>query len=260
MDLDKRILISAPACNRGWILPYYLRNLYNLSYPKEKISLYWIVNNCNDNTFQILSEFEHAHRNEYEKIKIDVFNNEKIPEDNRSEQIRKQFIYEWLSTLRNRILDKCVEWDCDYLISCDTDILMRKDCIEKLLSHDKDVCAGLIANGYLFNPSNPFAFPNILKRLENGHYKHIYNSYVKNKEGLREVDFTGAVIAISKEVCKVSRYAPDLTYGEDLPWSKSVQSTGYKLYCDCSCYCQHVMSKELLEEFKNFGIEGDSNA
>jgi hypothetical protein len=253
----KTVLISAPVCNRAWILPYYLRNLYNLEYNKMLISIYWIVNNSNDETFQILSKFQHDHKNEYRQIKIDIFNNEKIPEDNRSELVRKQHIYAWLSLLRNRILDKCVEWNCDYLLSCDTDILMRKDCLTKLLSHDKAVCAGLIGNGYLVNPSNPFLYPNILKKLENRNYKHIYNYYVKNKTGLIEVDFTGAVICISKEVCKTTKYAPDLTYGEDLPWSKDVQKAGYKLYCDCSCYNQHVMSKELLEKFKSFGVEDE---
>lgn len=266
MNFEKRVLLGSPCRNRAWILPYYLRNLYNLTYPKKLISLYFIVNNSTDSTFSILSDFANNHQNEYERIKIDVFDNSKIPEDNRNQQLdekgnvtsaRREHIYDWLSTLRNRLLAKCVEWNCDYLLSSDSDILMRSDCIEKLLSHGKDVCAGLIFNGYLYAPDRYMSYPNILKKLPNEKYQHIYNYYVKNKTGLVECDFTGALISISKEVCKVSKYAPDKAYGEDLPWSQSVQSAGYKLYCDCSCYNQHVMSEKLLDQFKNFGIEGE---
>jgi len=271
MNLEKRILIAAPVSRREWVLSYYLRNLYNLTYPKHLTSIYWIINNSNDQTFQILSEFANAHQHEYARIKIDVFDNPKIPEDNRNQKRdeqgnltsnRREFIYDWLSTLRNKLLKKCVEWDCDYLLSSDSDILMRPDCIEKLLSHNADVCAGLIYNGYLYAPDsdNYMKFPNILKRQPDGNYTHIYNYYVKNKTGFLECDFSGACILISKEVCMVSKYASDKAYGEDLPWSQSVQAAGYKIYCDCSCYNQHVMSEKLLDQFKNFGIEGVSDA
>lgn len=270
MNVEKRIMIGSPCRNRAWILPYYLRNLYNLTYNKKAISLYFLVNNSNDQTFQILSEFANAHQHEYSRIKIDVFDNSKIPEDNRNQKldklgnitsVRREFIYDFLSILRNKLLLKCVEWDCDYLLSSDSDIILRPDCIDKLLSHDTAVCAGLIYNGYLYaqEADNYMKYPNILKRLPDGQYQHIYNYYVKNKTGYFPVDFSGACILISKAVCKISKYAPDKAYGEDLPWSQSVQAAGYKIYCDCSCYNQHVMSEKLLDQFKNFGIEGVSN-
>jgi hypothetical protein len=261
--MSKRILIACPVRDREFVLSHYLDHIYKVDYKKSIIDLYFIINNSKDNSLQLLKNFQKSHKDEYNSITIETHNDPKIPQDDRSKVIRDNYIYDHLSTLRNMILKKCVELDCDYVLSCDCDILVQPDILNRLLSHNKPIVASLIYNGYLHRPQgcdinynpieNAWRFPNILKKLSDGTYQHIANYKVKNwkqnPEGtLLEVDFTGAVSIISKDACKVMEYAWNVL-GEDLPACQTAQANGFKLYCDVSCYSQHIMSKELLQVY-----------
>jgi hypothetical protein len=177
-------------------------------------------------------------------------NNSKIPKDERKNQIREKFIYEWLCKIRNRIFKKCNELNCDFLLSVDSDILITPTIINDLLETEKDICSSLIWNGTLYaGIENAYKYPNIL-RYENGRYIHIVNYYVKNpkkspKDKLIEVDATGAVCLISREVCKNTYYKNHIQ-GEDLGWAEVCKEKGYKMYCLPYCFSQHVMDKSLL--------------
>ncbi len=259
MNFDKRIFIGAPISNRSWIAPYYLRNLYAQTYPKHLCEILWIVNNSNDKTMQLLTDFKQKHEHEYKRIRIQIYNASGVPEDKRTADLREKFTYSWLAELRNRLLDEFLKTDCDYYLNCDSDILMRKDCLERLVSHDKDFVAGLIYNGYLFADGTPYKYPNILREYEPRQYKHVVNYRVKNPETnyenpLMEVDFTGAINIVSRDVAKKARYAWH-KQGEDEPFSYSARKAGFSIWCDLYNYNQHVMAKELLEQFKNFGVE-----
>jgi len=258
--MNKKILISCPVCNRGWILPHYLEHIYNIDYDKKLIDIYWVVNNSTDSSLDLLKDFKEKYKLEYNNIIIDIYNGKKNFKDDRVTAIREKFTYDWLSELRNRILKKCYSNDYDYLFSCDSDILVPRDVLKSLLSHNKDYVAGLIYNGYLFTPPdeakdydpiiNAYKYPNILKKVEGG-YMHIVNYKVKNptlnqKGTLIETDFTGAIFLASKDVCSIMKYAWH-KQGEDCPASETAIKAGFKLYCDVSCYSQHMMNQKILD-------------
>lgn len=258
--MDKKILISCPVGGtRSWILPYYLRNLYNLDYNKKLIDIYWILNNSYDDSLSLLQEYKQKFENEYNSITIEIYKDKKKFKDERKTNIRQQHTYPLLALLRNKILDKTVELDCSYLWSSDSDILFKPDTLNRLLSHNKNIVSCLLYNSYLFTPESPWKYTNILKDIGNRTYQHISNFKTKNHDKnpigtLVSCDFTGASILISKEVCKVTRYADNKIYGEDEPWSFSARQAGYSLWCDISLYVQHVMSPDYLPQFKDFGV------
>jgi len=258
LNSEKTVLIFAPMQKRAWVLPYYLRNLHNINYNKKQIGIYWILNNTeSDNTEKLLREFKQKYEHEYKEIIIETCNNPiKMPKDDRTELTRKYYVYPWLVKLRNKGLAKCVELGYDYLFSSDSDILLTKEVINVGLSYEKDVVANLLYNGFLEKPESPYIYPNILKKamFDSTKYTHINDERVQNKKGFFEVDFTGASIFISQEVCKISEYGVSTFFGEDLKWSRSVQNAGYKLWVSCDNYQQHVMSRKLLDKFKDFGI------
>lgn len=248
----KKILIGVPVHNRAWILPLYLKHIKNIEYDKSLISLYFIVNNTNDNSLNILKEFKKEHEKEYRNIFLEVQNSKIVFEDARKDALRKKYTYEWLSRLRNKILKKTVDLNCDYLFSCDTDILVNPNIISDLLNYNKDCVASLIYNGYELYFKEFYKFPNILKK-QGIDYKHIVNYWTSNhskcpKEKLMEVDYTGAVFLASKEVCRDSGYAYG-SQGEDEKWSESVIKAGYKLYCVPSVYSQHIMGQKFLDMY-----------
>lgn len=256
--MKKRILISCPVNSRGWILPYYLEHIYNISYDRKLIDIYWLTNSIEDNSLELLTNFQKLHKDEYSSITIKSFSPKIKFQDNRSNETRMKYTYDFLSFLRTNMLKKCVELNCDFLLNCDCDILVPQNIINDLLSTEKSICSSLIYNGALFTGiENAYKYPNIL-RFENGKYVHIVNYYVKNpdkapKDKIIECDATGACCIISKEVCKNTFYIKD-PQGEDLGWANVCRKKGYKMYCLPYCFSQHIMSEELLERYKNEGF------
>lgn len=260
--MNKKILISCPISNREWILPTFLEHLLNLDYNNQLISLYFIVNNSKDSSYDILKEFKVQNQAKFRDIIIEVYNSKEKFVDDRVDVVRIKKTYHWLSELRNKILKKCYSGDYDYLLSCDSDILVRPDILNRLLSHKVDVVASLIFNGYLYQPpikdynpiENAYRFPNILRK-EDDRYRHICTYKTKHPHKndigkLVEVDFTGAVFLASKEACKNTFYGWH-EQGEDCVWSENLIKNGYKLHCDISCYSQHIMSEKLLQMYLN---------
>jgi hypothetical protein len=255
--MNKKVLIATPIHNRDWILPYYLTCLYNLEYEKKLLDIYWIVNNSNDQSLFLLQDFKSQHINEYNSITIEIYNNSKIPKDERKTNVRV-LVYPWLAELRNKLLKKCITLNCDYLWSSDSDILFKKDTLNRLISHSLPIVSCLLYNGYKYDGIDlAYKHSNILKETSPRQYQHIVNYRTKNPETnpigtLLECQYTGASILISNEICKKTKYDNNETYGEDEPFCWSARQNNFKLFCDISLYVQHVMSKEFLEQFKDF--------
>ena len=259
--MDKKILISCGVSSREWILPYYLRHIYNINYDKKLIDIYWIVNNSNDKSLDLLHQFKKQYENEYNSICIEIYNNSEIPAEERSTEIREKYIYAWLSLIRNKILKKTIKLKCDYLLSCDSDILVTSDILNRLLSHNVPIVATLIYNGYETNDFNDaYKNPNILRELDYRRYKYIVNHRIKHPEKqeigkLIKCEYTGACILIAQEVCKKAQYAYS-NQGEDEPFCFSARCAGFSLFADISLFQHHCMSKNVLEYFiKNKFVE-----
>jgi len=246
------ICIGAPISNRQDFLPYYLDNILNLNFNRKQLSLYFIINNSQDDSEKILQRFKLDYQHEYHNITIDYYNgNKHVPKDERTNDIRLKHSYNHLSLLRNMLLNHTVKNNYSHLLSVDSDIMISPDTLNKLLSHNVDICSSLIWNGFLHEPSHPWKFPNILNYNLFGQLEHISNWYVKNSPNLTEsklieVSATGACILISKEVCKQTKYSWHLQ-GEDMSWSEDCQKKGFKLHCDLGCYSTHCMSEQLLQ-------------
>lgn len=243
------ITIAAPVRDRAWILPYYLRHIYELEYPKSIINLHFVVNDSADNSFEILTQFKKDYGNKYSNIRIDVIN-QNIPVDQREFSTRNQYIYKSLSVLKNYIMSKT---RTDKLIFIDTDILVEPDVITKLLKHGKRIISGLIYNGYLANKEKPYLYPNVMKSYSGNQYRHVANHYVKNAPKLlcshvQKVDLTGAVILLDRSVYKSVKYGFH-PQGEDAYFCKMAQDQGFELFCDLHAYCQHIMSVDYLNQY-----------
>lgn len=249
-----KILLATPVNNRKWILPYFLKHLYNIDFPKKDISLYFLINNSNDGSEKVLKNFKLNYQDEYDNIYIHKFKSKIKFEDNRTTRVRLKYSYHHLSDLRNKILDFASKNNFDYLLSCDSDILVPSDILKKLIKHNKHCCSSLIYNGYIVSPHKPHLFPNILKFDGKGYY-HINNWYVKHSPYLMEsklirVDATGAVVLMSKEIFNNKNIRYGFHYqGEDIYWSERVRSEGYNIYCDLGCFSKHIMTREMLNNY-----------
>jgi hypothetical protein len=260
--LEHKILLGCPISNRGWILPYYLRSIENLDFNKTQILLYFIVNNSNDNTLDLLLDFQSKNKNKYIDIIIERMNSNKEYQDARTE-IRQEYGYKWLSILRNRLLDVCVKKKCTHFFSVDSDIVFSSDTLKRMLEHNVDIVSNLIYNNYIVSRmelkdySKAYLCNNILQDLGNRRYNHIIYKTRNPKNNtygeLTPVDFTGAISLIKRDVCKKAKYDINTMWGEDEPFGYSARKLGFKQYCDISTFHYHCMDEKVLKWFIEHG-------
>jgi len=250
----KKILIATPVNNREKYLPHFLKHIYSIDYDKKNIQLYFLLNNSNDNSKNILFEFMKKYEREYQSIVVDNFNSGLRFNDQRITSIRNKFTYNHLSLVRNALLDYARKKEVDYLLSVDSDILVPCNILTKLINSKKNIVSSLIYNGYLVEPDKPWKYTNIM-RYESGSIEHISNWYTKNALSLSEskvvpVDITGAISLISKKVLDSGVKYGYHPKGEDIYFSLDAKSKGFQSYCDLSCFSHHIMSEKQLESIK----------
>lgn len=253
MKYTKSVTIACPIRDREDYLPYYLDNILQQTYPKELTNLFFVTNNITDNSIKILKKFKTHNSHKYPLIRIDSYNNEKIPYDGEKRLARAMdnSVYDFLAHLRNYI---CMNVNTEYLFSVDSDIMLYPDTLEKLINWDKKCISALVCNGHMFaklqekyKKIDKYKYTNVLKRNIKGTFTHFRKSELK---GLIEVDCTGAVYLIAREIYKNCEYKAD-RQGEDIPFCIDVQKKmKEKIYCDTDLKLPHCMCKELLEDYK----------
>ncbi|QWU14439.1 Anp1 protein [Paenibacillus sophorae] len=237
------ITLAAPIQNRDFVLNQYLDHIYKIDYPKNRLELLFVLNNSSDHSEEILRIFKKKHNDEYKCITIDTYNRD-VPQDTRKTSIRNEYIYQHLSILKNYIMFKV---KTEKLMFIDSDILVPDSVINNLLKSKKNIVSGLIYNGYLVDPEQPYKYPNVMRLNEHNCYEHISNSYIRNAPQLKEqqlikVDLTGAVFMLDKQVYKKIKfgYHPQ---GEDAYFCAMAQRNGFEIWCDVGTFCTHVMEK-----------------
>jgi hypothetical protein len=244
------VCISTLIRDRGWILPCYLEHLYNLNYNKSKIIIYWLVNDCSDDSERILTNFKREHGHEYREIIIEKVKN-RAPMYKRSiaknpVQAEKYWhdVYSNLAALRNKVIDKVLEFnEVEFLFNIDSDILVNSNDLNLLLKQNCDIVAGIINNDLIRNPSlnKHFAACNILNFNDCGKVYHITGW--SDEDGLVPVGATGAVAIFRTELFK--RYST-LRYGfcrqgEDIEFFRIAKELGIKSFAYTGVQPTHAM-------------------
>lgn len=238
----KNVLISCPIRNREWILPEYLTHLESLDYPKENLAFYFLLNDSTDESKFWLEQWKELNEHEYRYIKIEEMNFN-YPEDagaygngrdssDKISIIRNKYTYKALAILRNKILDVTREdKEVDSLFSVDSDVLVNRNILKKLIRTDKNIIAALLCNGG-----------------DNYNFFHLgdKNRSLVPKDLIFEVKLTGACYLILRNVIdnKNIRYEA-LSSGEDQGFCESARKEGFKLYIFNDMQ-NHIMHKKSL--------------
>ena len=226
------VMIGSPILrNRAWILPKYLEHLYNINFPKKEVHLAFLLNGLEeDNTGKILWDFAKKHQNEYRRI--DIWEKDDDATDSRM----RQRDYQHFADVRNEWLTMRRKSDT-HLFSVDSDVLVERDTLTKLLSHGKSIVSALICNGSIGEQN---VFYNILN--EDG---DIY-IHQKPSSPLMQIDVTGACYIIRRNLLDEGLQYSNHPQGEDCGFCKTAKDMGYKLFCDITTEPRHVMFEEDL--------------
>lgn len=223
-----RVMIGCPVRDRAWILPRYLRCLLNLAYPQTQLEYAFIINNCLDNTPDVLEDFA---QKQTSPVRL-VYDNSQT----RSGCTRGYYSFSRLAELRNQLLAQLLDSECDYLFSLDSDILVSPSTLSSLLENQCDIVSALVYNG-LINGRQPVY--NILERIGADQFVHITN-FCRN--ALLRVDCTGAAYLIRRKVIAGHGVRYSSRYGaEDIGFCMDAHRKGLKIFCDTRLECCHVM-------------------
>jgi GT2 family glycosyltransferase len=144
-----------------------------------------------------------------------------------------------LDACRNRMVQKLLSREEEWLLMVDADIVPPDNALFELLSHEKEI----VSAPSLVRKGNEAA-PLILRR-EGEEYRSMHNP-----EGLTEVDATGTgCILVHRSVFQ--RIPPPwfefvldqnglLKRGEDFEFCERARSAGFSIYVDCDLLCEHT--------------------
>lgn len=159
----KNILIGTPIKNAEFFIENLLIQIKNLSYPKKNISLCFIENDSEDDTWQVLNQKINSiiDINEYRKVtilKLDLGFKLKYADRHKIEFSKNRI--KNLIILRNFIVNNFLQ-DNDYLWWIDSDVeIIPNNSLEHLLSFDKDIIMPTYYTNHNFYDCASYAYIN----------------------------------------------------------------------------------------------------
>lgn len=229
MKLPVEVMIGCPVRNRAWILPFYLKAMQALNYPRVKLQYCFVLNNSTDRSQEILEAF--ARQNNTAIVVCDQEKPQGVE--------RGYYSLANLASLRNTLLSQFLESGADYLFSVDSDILVPADSLSRLVANNRDIVAMLVCNGHQVGDPGIY---NILRQVDDSY------EFIRDfpRDRIFPVDCTGAAYLIKRRViARGVRYSAD-GGGEDIGFCQQAREMGFQLYCDGALEADHIMHENQL--------------
>ena len=146
-----------------------------------------------------------------------------------------------VSQMRNSISEYAKDYD--YLFSVDSDIVLPRDSLAKMLGADKDIISGL----YIQRIENTHTLE-VYMDNSNGGYTNIPYNLIKNRDVVEIAACgMGAALIKSEIFRKIERpyffYKESLTMkdsiSEDIYFCKKTREAGFTIWADTSIQCDH---------------------
>ncbi len=142
---------------------------------------------------------------------------------------------------RNIIAKYAQENGFDYILWVDSDMIIPRNTLTRLLSHDKDVVSGVYSYKVLNNDEV------VAKKFmdeERTDYGNLKIKAIQNSSGLIEVDGFGFGCVLTKVDIFDKIPFPWFIYtqdmGEDIYFCRKAQNEGYDLWLDTDVICGHI--------------------
>ena len=170
---------------------------------------------------------------------------------------------------RNILREYVLKNNYDYLLSLEQDVIPHKDVIETLLSHNLKIVSGVVCHmragklrpmlwtlmneeDYKFIKSNPENFPKTIEELKrsNEDYKKIIKQL--QLEDVEEPRLLSNLLICSLSCVLIHRSVLEkvkfrYTIGEeaydDVWFCRDARDSGFKMYCDASVKCKHLIKQ-----------------
>ncbi|KAG2174576.1 hypothetical protein INT44_006839, partial [Umbelopsis vinacea] len=139
-DPQSHVLILTPLKNAAAYLPRYFELVNRLTYPKELISLSFLVSDTDDNTVEMLKNFAHQGHNFHHINILERDFNYELPEDKRHTFELQPMRRAMMARSRNYLLTASLRSEHAWVVWLDVDVVEYPETIlEDLMSVDVDV-------------------------------------------------------------------------------------------------------------------------
>ncbi|MDD5133674.1 MAG: hypothetical protein PHD81_00830 [Candidatus Nanoarchaeia archaeon] len=219
--MHPKILVGCPTSNhKEYCLKEYVNGVKSLSYPNYDIL---IIDNSEEENY-------------YKKLK------EQLPtiRDKWMENARDRIVHS-----RNLLRKKVLEENYDYFLSLEQDVIPPKDIIERLLKHNKKIVSALY---FKLGNDNKTLLPLVLLEDKDSEGKTCYRRATlieveQNKLLNVACPGLGCVLIHRSVLGKIEfRYDKEQKGFDDVFFCKDAENNGFKIYCDTSIKCKHLVS------------------
>lgn len=155
---------------------------------------------------------------------------------------------------RNNLARRAVEWDADYVLWLDSDMVFEPDLLERLMTDLEDYDADMVS-GLYFRRVIPYT-PVLFDRLDISGEITYWTEFKELPDDVFEVGGCGfgCVLMKTDVIFDVfgkfqNCFAPLGNTGEDLAFCWRARECGYKILCDPNVACGHVGNVVISREF-----------
>ena len=242
--MDK-VFFGVPIRNRAWILPKYLDAFLHMDYPKELISVFFLVNDSQDATFKICELFKKRYNTLYRSIELLEFTYEAAI-DRRS--TGTEALYPHFARLKNVVRGAFINSRCDYWLQVDSDSPVEKNTLKQLLRHKVHYVAGTCNVDRNLQGKTLSNVMRLQKGSISKYDRVTYAEMGKLKDGeLLKVDWVGGIVLMSRTLAERCCYnVIEKEHNDTLGLCRIAQRLGYSIYVDPSVYLKHYMHKGVL--------------
>lgn len=265
------VLIGSPVRQKHTILEEFLSGLEGLNKGDNHIEYYFVDDNVDALSTQLLHEFSKRNTVILKKG-TDLFKDESDYENHnwKASTLKKITVY------KNTIINYCIANNFDYLFLIDSDIVVDRRSLLQLLSDNVDIVSNVFWSQWVKNgplTSQCFWIPDIYTQFkefnvpisfeEANKIRNDKNEELKSP-GLYKVNGLGACTLISRDSLKKGvnfSEIPNLQIpGEDRPFCIRAGALGYDLFMDTHYPAYHIHQEKYLDrvdEFKRDGFKFD---
>lgn len=249
-----KLIIGCPIYKRDWILAQWIRCIINQSLDISNIGFVFETAPGDLATSQALQAWKKLDP----RIPLFIVNERSDINHYEHQNNGRQWTlskYHNMISLRNSILKTVREYQPDYYLSLDSDILLENpNTLELLIAHIKAGADAVSPLMYMTPVGKEF--PSVMTWKEQvGQLAYRERSYPIGS--FFKSDIIMAAKMMSKDVYNNVDYVFH-QQGEDLGWSAEASKKGFNLFSASYIYAPHIMSSIHLEEYKKSGDKRSS--
>lgn len=267
-----KIIIGSPIKQKSKILNEFLISLDELNLEGLEVSYYFIDDNTEDKSSELLNNFKKAHKNVILEHSSKLINSNESYVCNEIEHRWKKNLINRVILFKNAIIDYAKENNYDYLFFIDSDIVLHRQTIKHLIDRNVDIVSNVFWTQWV---QNDRVEPQVwLQDVNNFYLTDWDKNYTKHQieqmcldfinqmkiPGIYKVGGLGACTLMNKKAINsgVNFSVIDNVsfWGEDRHFCIRARVLGLNLYVDTVYPAYHIYREELLAGVKKFKKNG----